>query len=392
MKPMIEIHDNIASLKETISLLLDEIVYCGEDQDMNCVIDTVNVDSNPHCSHQIHRERDIKDPVISINNQEDLALSIEKMVSKKADATADAIAALSFEFSPIATSGSTVISSEKIEGSEPLPAITELSRNEETETTIDLVGGIKTLKSTKLVEKSLELETTEFTKHLPSNRRLSDIDQSPFINEQQLLPHKKLINSIYLNRIVSQYLPDLESLCTTAIAKLNDFVILDAIYCKNMQLNFQECHPGIFFHELCKKFEPMASDQHIALGIKCDLKFENDFIFADPMKLCTAFENLIVNAIENTPKHGIIQVNKYMICINLFCRLLRILIFLYNNFIVFVCFRFQQSVYLLTCLSIYIECIRVRMCVLISIYSSSIYICLFTCLCVYLMSSHFHAQ
>ena len=384
MKPMIEIHDNIVSLKEAISLLLDEIVYCGEDQGMNFVIDTVEVDPNPDCSHQIHQERDIRVPVISKNDKEDLALSIEKMVSKKADATADAIAALSFEFSPIATSGSivistekkadatadaiaalsfefspiatsgsTVISSEKIEGSEPLPAITELSRNEETETTIDLIGGIKTLKSTKLVEKSLELETTELTKHLPSNRRLSDLEQSPFIIEQQLLPHKKLINSIYLNRIVSQYLPDLESLCNIAIAKLNDFVILDAIYCKNMQLNFQECHPGIFFHELCKKFEPMASDQHIALGIKCDLKFDNDFISADPMKLCKAFENLIINAIENTPKHGIIQVNNYMICHNSFYRSLHILILFYKSFVSLLCAFISSSLSVYALLLVY---------------------------------------
>lgn len=317
MKPMIDIQNNIALLKENISLLLDEIVYYGEDHTMNIAIDTVKVDPDPDYLLSLNHDSNMGGSMSTHDRKEDLAFVVEKMESslivstKKVDATADAIAALSLEFSPIRTSGSTVISSEKIEGSEPLPAVLEVLTNEETVTTIDLIAEIKTLKSTTLVEKSLEIESTELSKRPQSNRRLSDIETSPLISEQQLLPHMQLINSIYLNRIVSQYLPDLESLCSKAISKLNDFVILDAIYCKNMQLNFQECHPGIFFHELCKKFEPKAADQHIALGIKSDLKFDNDFIFADPMKLCKAFENLITNAIENTPKHGIIQVHNY---------------------------------------------------------------------------------
>ena len=238
--------------------------------------------------------------------------------------TDDALAALASEFTQMGTISSTVLSSEKLDGVGPRagPIAVELQsllKDKEEDADMKLNENADT-KSAVLAEyteiKSREISTKVVDKPLKIVDQSPEVvDQSPVEsiehNQSNKLPCE--INQFDLadiDSILSQSLIDLETSCEKAISKLSDFVILDALYSRSMKLNFEECHPVIFFHELTKKFEILATKKYITLGMKSNDKFDNNFILADPIKLCKAFENLIVNAVEHTPKYGIIQVIK----------------------------------------------------------------------------------
>ena len=355
---------DLSILKENMILLLEEIIRLGELKIVNKVLigsskldvnDPIRtVDNNDYEDHSAlidnNNDNDYKSRNNSKNNNHSNSNNDgnnndnnsdnahnngdKKSMSGVADKnksllpsimnTDDALAALASEFTQRGTISSTVLSSEKLDGVGPRagPIAVELQsllKDKEEDADMKLNENADT-KTAVLVEYN-EIKSREISTKVV-DKPLEIVDQSPEVVDQspvESIEHNQSnkspceINQFDLadiDSILSQSLIDLETSCEKAISKLSDFVILDALYSRSMKLNFEECHPVIFFHELTKKFEILATKKNITLGMKSNDKFDNNFILADPIKLCKAFENLIVNAVEHTPKYGIIQVIK----------------------------------------------------------------------------------
>jgi signal transduction histidine kinase len=83
---------------------------------------------------------------------------------------------------------------------------------------------------------------------------------------------------------------------------INDLLDITRIAAGNLKLNLQPTDIGSLLKAVGERFQPTASQQHIALSISVDNELAN--VHADPDRLVQVLDNLISNALKFTPKGG----------------------------------------------------------------------------------------
>lgn len=127
-------------------------------------------------------------------------------------------------------------------------------------------------------------------------------DKIPVVAGTSALPVAAMLGAISV----------LEFNCQASIAKLDDFVTLNALEGGRMRLQLKDTRPVLFSHDFAKLFELPARQKNITYGITFSDFFDLSYIKVDPPQLSRAFGNLLSNALKYTSVGGSIQVRSVL--------------------------------------------------------------------------------